>query len=83
LDRIELAERVLGIIFRSGLLFRTLPWRPQVDSKLPETLVVANVSLLVENTQEVLLARLAEGEAVQRPISLESLFALLVLTQRE
>ena len=57
--------------------------RSQVDAEVGEALVIVGVSLLVEDGDQVLLARLAEGEAIESSLSLEAEFALLVLAERE
>ena len=57
--------------------------RSQVDSELGKALVVVGISLMVEDAHQVLLARLAEGEAIERTLALEPEFALLVLAERE
>jgi len=58
-------------------------WRSEVDPQISKALIVIGVSILVKDAEQVLLARLAEGEAVQCPLTLKSLFALLVFAQRE
>ena len=55
----------------------------QVDPQVGEALVIVGVSLLVEDADQVLLARLAEGESIESSLYLEAEFALLILAERE
>ena len=57
--------------------------RSQVDPELGEALVIVGVSLLDQDADKVLLARLAEGETIERSLAPEAEFALLVLAERE